>query len=56
MVFNPYGHLLATALYFKYLVRILLTSDDNCKEVVQNLRKAWKKWAWLSQVTGRKAD
>ena len=37
----------------KYLGRILTAADDNCPEVVRNLRKARQKWAQLTRVTER---
>ena len=35
---------------FKYLGRILMATDYNLPEVVANLRKARKRWAWISRM------
>ena len=38
---------------FKYLSRIITTMDENWAEVVANIRKARKKWAWMSRILER---
>ena len=35
---------------FKYLVGVLLDSDDNCTTLIRNLRRASKIWERLFQV------
>ena len=53
---TAYGSPLETIPSFKYLVRILLESDDEWPAVVHNLRKVRKKWALLSRVLGRERE
>ena len=53
MLLIAYGCLLETVPSFKYLDSILLELNYGLPEVVHNLRKAQKKWEWLSQVLRR---
>ena len=48
-----YGFPLVTVPSLKYLGRILSVSEYYWPEVVHNLRKAQKKWVWLSRVLVR---
>ena len=47
---------LANVTLFKYLVRILSTSDEDFPELVHNLSNVRKKWVWLSRVMGKKGS
>ena len=51
-VFWAYVQPLANAGSFKYLVRILSTTDSNFPVAMANLRKARKKWVRIPQVMG----
>ena len=51
-VFWAYGQPLANAGPFKYLVRLLSTTDSDCPAAMANLRIARKKWARIPQVLG----
>ena len=53
---KAYGSPLETVTYFKYLGRILTTSDDDWTEFVGNLRKAWKNLARLLRILEREGD
>ena len=48
--FQAHGRTLVAVAEFKYLGRVLTASDENWLEVVDNLRKAWKRWARMSRV------
>ena len=37
----------------KYLGHILMAMEDDCLEVVANLSKDRKKWAWMSRILGQ---
>ena len=50
--FQAYGRPLDTVTSFKYLGRVLTTADDNCTEVVRNMKKAQKSWEWLNSILG----
>ena len=51
--FKTYGRPLVAVTYFKYLGWILVASDDYWSEVVGNLKKEWKSWAWMTRILGR---
>ena len=38
---------------FKYLGRVMMALGDNWPELVGNLRKGQKIWAWLTRLLGR---
>ena len=40
--FEAYGRPLEMVMAFKYLGRVLTESDDDCPELVANMRKAWR--------------
>ena len=54
--FQAYRQPLTSVTLFKYPVRILMASDDDCTEMVGNLRKAWNNWTWWSRILGREGD
>ena len=41
---------------FEYLGRVLTASDDVCLEVVGNLMKLRKRWAWMSIILGQEVE
>ena len=47
---------LAQVTSFKYLWRILTVADDDLPEVIRNLRKARRKWTWLTRFMDRKRE
>ena len=47
MSLTAYDRPLSAVLYFKYLVRDLSESDDECPELVHSIRKACSNWARL---------
>ena len=49
VVFWAYWRSLMALLVFKYLGRVLTTSNDNWPEVVDNLMKARKRWEKMSR-------
>ena len=51
--FTSDGIPLAPVTSFKYLGQILTKADDDWPSVVRNLRKARRKWVWLTRVLGR---
>ena len=51
--FQAYGILLETVTSFKYLGRVLIVADDNWPVVVGNLKKPWKRWAWMTRILVR---
>ena len=53
---QAYGIPLETVTNLKYLGRILTASDDDCLEVVGNLRKVRKSLACLLIILGREGD
>ena len=53
---KAYGSPLETVTYFKYLGRILTTSDDDWTEFVGNLQKVWKSLARLLRILEREGD
>ena len=50
MAFQAYGRPLDLVSDFKYLGRVVTSSDDNCPEVVGNLSKARGRWAQISRI------
>ena len=52
-VFSEYGTPLTTVPFFKYLGRILSSSDNNWPAVEQNLLRARVKWALMVNILGR---
>ena len=50
---TKYGIPLAMVIYFKYLGRLLLEEDKNWPAVLSNLRKARRKWEWMTRVMVR---
>ena len=50
MDFREYFLPLTNMTAFKYLFRIIAYSDNDCPAFVANLRKARKKWAWMSRI------
>ena len=48
MSLTAYGGPLATVSSFKCMGQVLSDSGYNWKEVIWNLRRARKKWVWLS--------
>ena len=54
MAFQAYGQPLDTVTSFKYLGRILTITDNDCPEVIVNLRKLWNIWDRLSRILGWK--
>ena len=50
--FRPNGVPLESVLEFKYLGRVLISSDDEWPEVVGNLRKAGRRWAQMLRILG----
>ena len=53
VTFEAYGRPLNMSKLFKYLGNILTSSDNDYPAVVENLRKAQKRWAQLSRILGR---
>ena len=53
-VFLAYGTRTTTVILFKYLVRNLLSSDNDCMAVEQNLRQVWVKWVRMMIFWGGK--
>ena len=51
--FQAYRRPLDAVLEFKYLGRVLTAPDDYCPEVVENLRKARRRWAWMLRILGQ---
>ena len=51
--FQAYGKLLKEVLEFKYLGRVLTSSDDNWLAVVGNLKNERRRWTWMSRILGR---
>ena len=51
-VFKAYGTPLMAVPLFKYLVKTLLSSDDNSPEVEQNIWRAWGKWGRMVNLLG----
>ena len=51
--FSSYRKLLMSVPPFKYLVKIMLTSDDNCLAVKQNPQQTQEKWVQLVNLLGR---
>ena len=39
--------------FFKYLGRVLTTSEDDWPAVVNNIRNARRNWAWFSRFSGQ---
>ena len=56
MDFQAYGIPLEAVLEFKYLGMVLTDSDDDWPVVVGNLRKARRRWAWISRIVGQKGE
>ena len=54
--FQAYVHPLTSALLLKCLGRILTALENDWPALVGNLRKAHKKWYWLSQILRREGD
>ena len=53
MAFHAYSRPMTSITSFKYLGRIMTTSDDDWPAVVGNPSKARKIWLWLSIILGR---
>ena len=53
MAFQAYRRPLETVTAFKYLGRVLTAYDYDWPEVVDNIRKAWSRWAHFSIISGR---
>ena len=51
--FQAYERPLETVISLKYLGRVLTSGYENWLEVVGNLKKARKSWAWLTRILGR---
>ena len=51
--FLVYGTLLIAVPYFKYLGRILLSSNNNWPALEQNLRRSRRKWGRMVKILGR---
>ena len=49
-IFWSYGQFLENVGSFKYLNDIILSNYDGYPAVISNLRKARKKWAYMSMV------
>ena len=50
MDFREYVLPLTNMTAFKYLVCVIASSDNDCPAFVANLRKARKKWTWMSRI------
>ena len=51
--FRAYGWPLYNMTSLKYLRHLLMDTEDNCSQVVYNLRKVLKKLEWTSQILGQ---
>ena len=38
---------------FKYLGRLITDSENDWLAVIENLRKAWRRWSWMLRILGR---
>ena len=54
--FPTYNHPLTNVDFFKYLGHILKDTDDDWPVVLANLRKARKKWGWMSRIIGSEVE
>ena len=52
--FHAYGKLMETVSEFRYLGRLLTSTDDDWPAVAGNIRKAQVSWGRLARVLGRK--
>ena len=52
-VFLAYGTPLMEVSSFRYLVKMLLSTDDNWLALEWNLRRARDKWRWLAKFLER---
>ena len=52
MAFQAYRRPLEMLTAFKYLERVLTASYDDWPSVVDNIRKAWSRWAHFSIIFG----
>ena len=53
---TAYGVPLSQVTSFKYLGRVLAVEDNDCPEVVRNLRSARHKWEWPTQVLSKEGE
>ena len=51
-----FGHTLTSVSLFKYIVQILMASENYWTEMTGNLRKAQKKCDWLSRILVREGE
>ena len=52
-VFSTYGTPMTEVLFFKYLVKMLSSSNNDRLAVEQSLWRAWRKWGQLVKILGR---
>ena len=53
MVLLVYRTPLTAVTSFKYLEKMLSSSNNDWPVVEQNLRREWRKWGWLVNILGR---
>ena len=53
---TAYGRPLTAVLSFKYLGRVLSSSDDDWEEVIQKLQIERQKWVRLLRVIGQEGE
>ena len=51
--FNTYGTKMRAVTEFKYLGRVLTSTDDDCPAVSGNIRKARANWGMLARILRR---
>ena len=51
--FSVYGTPLTAVSLFRYLVRMLSSSDNDCPGVERNLWRARRKWVQMTNILGR---
>ena len=56
VAFQAYRRPLVEVLEFKYLGRVITYWDDNCREVVGNLRKVRKRWYKMLKISGQEGS
>ena len=55
-VFSEYGTLITAVRLLNYLIQMLLSSDNNCPAVKQNLLRTLGKWGQLVNLLGREGE
>ena len=50
---TAYGFFISQVTSFKYLGRVLAVEDNDCPELVSNLRPARQKWVWMTRILSR---